>query len=145
MLTQLQIESFDRIYATDLAYVRYCWKLCGNAHCCNFSRYKAQFKMIGQHHYQELPLLPGEYEYLQKRGWLARFDGIELKTIDYPLSRGAMKIEFLVGRSKACACEHATRTTTCRLYPLLPVYDVDGAVIDVDTKFGIFEEVDKPL
>jgi hypothetical protein len=99
--------------------------------------------MIGQHHYQELPLLPGEWEYLEHRGYLARFGEIQRRVVEYPLSAGVMKIEFMVGRSKPCACEHGTRTTTCRLYPLLPIFDVSGACVGVDTNFGIFEEVEE--
>src|SRR6478672_9679299 len=105
LLDDSLIASFDQIYGTDLVYVPDCWKLCGNGHCCNYSRYKSQFTMIGQHHYQELPLLPGEWEYLEHRGYLARFGEIQRRVVEYPLSAGVMKIEFMVGRSKPCACE----------------------------------------
>jgi hypothetical protein len=37
---------FDKIYATDLVYRPGCWQLCGDAHCCNFNRYRARFKII---------------------------------------------------------------------------------------------------
>jgi hypothetical protein len=144
ILDRSLIETFDRIYATDLVYVRDCWRLCGDAHCCNFSRYKSQFSLIGHQTYQQLPLLPGEWEYLQYKGYLASFGEIERSVIDYSLGDlGVMKIEFLIGRSRPCACEHATRTTTCRLYPLLPLFDISGACVGVDTNFGIFEEIEE--
>ncbi|MGE5611058.1 MAG: hypothetical protein ACM359_17540 [Bacillota bacterium] len=142
MLDTSLISSFDRIYSTDLVYEHDCWQLCGNGHCCNYTRYKSQFTMLGHQHYQELPLLPGEHDYWAHKGWLNRFGEFEHRVIPYPLSSGTMQIEFLVGRSKSCACEHATRTTICRLYPLLPVYDVPGNLIGVDTGFGIFEEIE---
>ena len=69
MLDASLIASFDKIYSTDLVYAKDCWQLCGNGHCCNFTRYKSQFTMIGKSHYQELPLLPNEYEYLQHKGY----------------------------------------------------------------------------
>ena len=142
MLDSSLIDIFDTIYSTDLVYQGDCWKLCGNGHCCHFSRYKSQFTMIGHQHYQELPLLPGEHEYWSHKGYLNRFGDFEHRVTEYPLRCGSMKIEFLVGRSKTCACEHATRTTVCRLYPLLPIYDVVGNLVGVDPHFGIFEEVE---
>ncbi len=66
-------SEFEQIYATDLVYVPECWKLCGDAHCCNFARYKSRFKMIGCTPFQELPLLPGEYEFLASKNWLNQF------------------------------------------------------------------------
>ena len=62
--------------------------------------------------------------------------------IEFPIARGAMKLEFLVGRSQSCACPHDARTTTCRLYPILPVFDVSGSITGLDTHFGIFEEIE---
>jgi hypothetical protein len=98
--------------------------------------------ILGKQHFQELPLLPGEMEFLKSRGWTRQFGEFEHRVIDFPLDAGTMKLEFLVGRSKTCACEHDTRTTACRLYPLLPIYDLDGRVVGVDTRFGMFEEVE---
>ena len=64
------VSGVERIYSTDLTFVPNCWKLCGDAHCCSFSRYKAKFRMIAKTPFQELPLLPGEYEFLAAKGWL---------------------------------------------------------------------------
>ena len=135
-------EMFETIYATDLVYAPDCWKLCGDAHCCNYSRYKSKLVTIGRHP-QELPLLPGEYEFLRRKGWLDRFPGTTHRVIQYPLGQGVMQLEFIVGSNGSCACEHATRTTTCRLYPLTPLFDIDGRVTGVETDFGIYEELEK--
>lgn len=143
MLDPATIQSFDRIYSTDLVYARDCWKLCGDAHCCNFGRYRSKFTMLNRKFHQELPLLPGEYEYLQHKNWLSRFPDSEYKMIEYPLSTGRIKAEFIMSRSPTCACEHDTRTTVCRLYPLLPIYDLDGTLVGVDNHFGIFEEIEE--
>lgn len=132
---------FDGIYSTDLVYAPDCWKLCGNAHCCNFTRYKSQMSMIGKGG-QELPLLPGEMDFLKSRGWTSHFGQFEHRVIEFPLSRGVMKLEFLVSASHTCACQHDTRTTVCRLYPLLPIYDLDCRLIGVNTHFGIYEEIE---
>jgi hypothetical protein len=139
----LRFESaFETIYATDLVYAPNCWKLCGDAHCCNFTRYKSQMSILGKNHFQELPLLPGEYEFLSTRGWIGRYADVERRVTEFPLARGTMRLEFLVGRSQSCACDHAARTTTCRLYPLLPVFDLLGRVTGIDAHFGIFEEIE---
>src|ERR1041385_5842237 len=143
MLDAATIESFDRIYSTDLVYARDCWKLCGDAHCCSFDRYRSKFTVLNKKFHQELPLLPGEYEYLQHRGWLDRFRESERMEVDYSLSQGSMKIEFLMSRSRTCPCEHDTRTTVCRLYPLLPMYELDGTLVGVDMHFGMFEEIEE--
>jgi hypothetical protein len=132
---------FTAIYATDLVYVPDCWKLCGDAHCCSFSRYKAKFNFIAKSPFQELPLLPGEYEFLSARGWLAQFEPFEHREFTFELDAGVMKIESLVSRKAGCPCHHHTRTTICRLYPFLPVFDVSGRLIRTE-RIGIYEEME---
>lgn len=129
---------FDVIYATDLRYLSECWRLCGDAHCCSFARHKARFRLIGRKPFQELPLLPGEYEHLASRGWLAQFGEHEHKVTEVALHAGRMRVESIVSRRPQCACDQATRTTICRLYPLLPVFDVEGRVVGAES-IGIYE------
>lgn len=136
------INSYDKIYETDLVYIRNCWTLCGDAHCCSFSRYKAKFNFIARSHFQELPLLPYEYEYLAHKGWLTQFGDFDHKVIDYPLDNWTMKIESIISRRPNCACNHETRPTVCKLYPLLPVFDLEGRVIGIDS-FGVYEELEE--
>ena len=142
MLTPTARACFETIYALDLVYSPGCWRLCGDAHCCNFTRYKSQMRLLGKSHRQELPLLPGEYEYLQETGGLAGYGQHEHQVVEYPIARGVLKIELMVGHAEGCICHHATRTTVCRLYPLLPVFSPDGQLVGVDTKFGMFEEIE---
>jgi len=132
---------FDEIYATDLRYWQDCWKLCGDAHCCSFSRYKARFQLIARTSFQELPLLPGEYEYLASKGWLSQFGDFDHKVFEFPLNPGRMRVESIISRRPHCACDHDTRPTICRLYPLLPVYDIDGALIGTDS-LGVYEDLE---
>jgi hypothetical protein len=99
-------------------------------------------KILGHRHKQELPLLPGEHAFLQERGYLADYGDAEHRVIDYPLNGGIMKLEFLIGHNDACACKHETRTTVCRLYPLLPLFNVDCDFTGLDANFGIFEEIE---
>ncbi len=133
---------FEQIYRTDLVYVADCWRLCGDAHCCSFSRYKKRFKMIARAPFQELPLLPGEYEFLEARGWLGQFGDFDHKVVDYALETGSLRIESIVSRRPNCACDHETRPTICRLYPLLPVFDVRGQLIGAES-MGIYEELER--
>ena len=142
MLTTESRAAFQSIYAADLVYSPGCWKLCGDANCCNFTRYKSQMRLLGKSHRQELPLLPGEYEYLQETGGLTGYGRHEHRVVEYPIAQGVLKIELLVGHAEGCVCHHATRTTVCRLYPLLPVFDIDGHLHGVDTRFGMFEEIE---
>ena len=141
-LSNTQWQSFEKIYATDLVYVSNCWTLCGDAHCCSFARYKAKFRLIAQTPFQELPLLPGEYEYLGAKGWLAQFGDHDHKVIEYPLADCTLKIEAIVSRRPQCACDHATRPVICRLYPLLPIFRVDGTLVDVET-VGMYEALEQ--
>ena len=134
-------STFHSIYSIDLVYAPGCWQLCGNAHCCNFTRYKSQMKIIGNSHV--LMLLPGEYEYLEQNGGLAQFGTHVHRVFDYPLSQGTMKIETIATRAGACPCQHDLRPTICRLYPLLPIFEIDGRLPGVDTHFTIFEEIEQ--
>tara|TARA_R110002072_G_scaffold168861_3_gene322523 strand:- start:1021 stop:1728 length:708 start_codon:yes stop_codon:yes gene_type:complete len=125
-----------------LVYVPACYTACGDAYCCNYTRTKSRFALIARVHAQELPLLPGEYEFLTQQGWLEGFGEHEHKVEDYVIDdRRALRVESLVSPKAGCACQHDSRTTTCRLYPLLPRFDVQGRLVGVDRRFGIFEEI----
>jgi hypothetical protein len=135
-------QSFERLYATDLVYVRDCWKLCGDAHCCSFSRYKARFRVMARTAFSEMPLLPYEYEFLRRKGWLAQFGDYDHKVSEYPLSDYTIRVDSIISRRPNCACDHATRPVICRLYPLLPVFALDGSCLGVEP-LGIFEELEE--
>ena len=132
---------FERIYATDLVYVSDCWKLCGDAHCCSFARYKSNFKMIARTPFQELPLLPGEYDFLASKGWLEQFGDHDHKVVDFEVGKHTIHAESIVSRRMNCACNHDTRPTICRLYPLLPVFETSGRLISTEV-MGIYEEME---
>lgn len=133
---------FDRIYSTDLRYVRDCYELCGDAHCCNFTRYKSKFMFMGRTQFQELPLLPGELDYLERHGLLKQFGDFEVRRTEFPIAQGIIRYEAIVSRRQGCACDNATRPTICRLYPLYPQYDATGALVGMET-VGIYEELEK--
>ena len=133
---------FERMYATDLVYIPDCWKLCGDAHCCSFARYKSRFKMIGRTPFQELPLLPGEHGFLDSNGWLEQFGDYDHKVIEFAIDGYNLKVESIVSRKADCACNHETRPTICRLYPLLPVFDVAGRLIGTEP-IGSYEEMER--
>jgi hypothetical protein len=132
---------FETIYATDLVYSPGCWQLCGNAHCCNFARYKSHMKIVGNSHV--LMLLPGEFDYLQQTGKLAQFGTFDHRVVNYPLAQGEMKIDIIATRAGACTCQHDVRPAICRLYPLLPVFEVGGRLAGIDPRFTIFEEIEQ--
>ena len=141
MATTRELTGFERIYATDLVYVPDCWRLCGDAHCCSFARYKSRFKMIARTPFQELPLLPGEYEFLASMGWLGQFGDYDHKVIEFPIDGYTLKAESIVNRKPDCACDHDTRPTICRLYPLLPTFDIAGRLVATEP-MGIYEEME---
>jgi hypothetical protein len=58
------------------------------------------------------------------------------------LDHRALRVESIISRQPNCACCHDTRPTVCRLYPLLPCFDINGRVTGIDT-FGIYEELEK--
>ena len=135
-------SGFERIYATDLVYVPDCWQLCKDAYCCSFARYKERFKVIARTPFQELPLLPGEYEFLDSKGWLGQFGDYDYKVIEFPLEEYSLKIESIVSRKPNCACDHDTRPTICRLYPLLPIFNPAGQLVGTES-MGIYEEMER--
>lgn len=134
---------FAEAYAIDLVYQPGCWQLCGDAHCCSFARHKARFRMLGGGHRpaQELPLLPGEFEFLESRGWTSQFHEYERQVLNYDFGPGQVSYETVTSARPGCACDHETRTTVCRLYPLLPVYAEDGALAGVEP-LGLYEELE---
>jgi hypothetical protein len=129
---------FDALYRIDLVYRPECWKLCGDAHCCSFQRLKSEFRLLYRTPGQELPLLPGEYEFLRTRGLLEQFGDYEVRRVPYRFGARSMSIESIVSRRTGCACDHQTRTTVCRLYPFLPVVDVAGRLLGVE-RLGVFD------
>lgn len=141
-LSASERQVFDGVYATDLVYVPDCWKLCGDAHCCSFDRHKARFKLLARGHFQELPLLPGEFEYLGERGWLGQFGDFEHRVAEMPIEGGVLRAESIVSTKAGCPCNHGTRPTICRLYPLLPVFDVHGRLVDAEP-VGIYDELEQ--
>jgi hypothetical protein len=137
-------QPFERIYSLDLVYQPDCWKLCGDAHCCSFSRHKARFRLLkgDGKPAQELPLLPGEFEFLQTQGWTAQFQNISRRRIVYGFGPGRVVYDTITSDRPGCACDHDTRTTICRLYPLLPVFSVDGRLIATEP-IGLYEELER--
>lgn len=135
-------DIFDGIYGINLVFKPDCYKLCGDAHCCNFSRYKSEFSFLSRNHFQELPLLPGEYEYLDAKGYLKQFGDFEHRNIDFEIPSGTIRYEAIVSTREGCACDHATRTAICRLYPLLPQFGVDCSILGVET-IGVYESMER--
>jgi hypothetical protein len=133
---------FDDIYSADLRYRADCWQLCGDAHCCSFARYKSRLRVVARTPFQELPLLPNEFEYLASRGWLEQFGDYQHNVVNVELRAGTMRVETIVSRRVGCACDQATRPTVCRLYPLLPVFDLNGRVIGTES-FGVYEVLEE--
>lgn len=133
---------FAAIYSQDLVYVPGCWQLCGNANCCSFSRQKDRFRLMGSNRAQELPLLPGEFAYLHENDLLGQFGDYQHRVAEYRFGARVLKIESLISHNPGCACAHATRTTVCRLYPFLPVFDLDRTVIGVE-RLGIYEVLEE--
>lgn len=134
--------AFDELYSSNLLFVPDCWKLCGDAHCCGFARYKSRFKILTTQPFQSLPMLPGEYAYLQKRGWTDQFGEHERRVTEYPIDERVIRAEEVVSWRSGCCCNQGTRTVVCRLYPLLPVLDLAGNVTGIDDRFGSFEELE---
>lgn len=133
---------FAAIYDTDLVYRPGCWTLCGDAHCCSFRRHKARFRLMARDGGQELPLLPGEFDFLAARGWTAQFEPYERERRVHDFGPARLVVDRLTSRRPGgCACDHATRTTVCRLYPLLPVLGPDGGLVATE-RLGLYEELE---
>lgn len=133
---------FEALYATDLVYQPDCWKLCGDAHCCSFRRHKAKFRMLGHGGGHDLPLLPGEFEFLESKGWHTQFADYQRHRQVYDFGPAAAIFDVVSSRRPGCACDHDTRTVICRLYPLLPVFDADGHLASTEI-LGVYEELEQ--
>jgi len=137
------VRAFDVVHQTDLTYVEGCWKLCGDAHCCHYDRYRRE-STPQDRGMTRIPMLAGEYRYMEERGLLSQYSSPRLETHALPLRSGLYRFELLtVPASGRCPCDHNRRPTVCRLYPLLPVYAVGRGLVGIDTNFGVFEEVEE--
>lgn len=132
---------YDAIQRIDLLYQPECWKLCGDAHCCHFTRHKPPHARG----HQEIPLLPGEWAYMQATGTLAGYPNARRTVLTFKLEAGPLRYESLTIRTDKCPCRHDTRPTVCRIYPLLPEFAVDGSFIGADKYMTIYEEVENLL
>jgi hypothetical protein len=133
---------YEAIYSTDLVYRAGCWSLCGDAHCCSFRRHKARFRLMARDGGQELPLLPGEFEFLESRGWTRQFEPFARERTVHDFGPARLVVDRVTSRREGgCACDHGTRTTVCRLYPLLPVLGYDGGLIGTE-RLGLYEELE---
>jgi len=125
---------FDFIYSTDLVYKPQCWKLC-EAHCCNFFRYKSG----PSKHVHEIPLLPGEWQYMSSKGYLDQYKDAEHTVLKVSLNVGVLSYEAIKIPTTGCPCDHWRRPTVCRLYPLAPRYDLERGFVGVDSTFSLME------
>lgn len=133
-----RVIDFDTIYKTELVHTPDCWKLCGKAHCCNFRRVKSRFRLIGARLEQELPLLPGELDYLERVGRRTQFGDHHIRSTEVCAGARTFRFPKIVSRTTGCACEHATRPVTCRLRPMLPIVEVDGVICGLD-RIGLYD------
>jgi hypothetical protein len=130
---------FDAIYGVDLVFKPGCWALCSDAHCCHFSRYKS----AGDTAFHEIPLLPGEWAYLNRTGYIRQYENCRQLRLEVSLTTGTMAYESLRIPATQCPCTHDIRPTICRLYPLLPVYSATDGLIGVDTRVTLFDVIEE--
>jgi hypothetical protein len=134
--------AYDAIYATDLVYEADCFRLCGDAHCCHFDRYR-RFGPPADRGVQKLPLLAGEHAYMAERGHLAQYDEPRLETTCIEGRAGRYRFDLLCVKAPGrCPCDHARRPTVCRLYPLQPLFEPGAGLVGVDPNFSFFEEIE---
>jgi hypothetical protein len=131
---------FDAIYATDLTYGKDCWTLCGDAHCCSFGRYRARDPVQ-----QDLLLLPHEHDYMKARGHTAQYRSYRFHSRSYVLTDATLRFEMLsVATTRGgCPCSHAIRPTVCRLYPMLPLFEVGVGLVGIEPYFALEDEVER--
>lgn len=134
--------TYDVIYATDLVYQPACHQLCGDAHCCHYDRYK-RFGPPEERGTTVIPMLAGEYQWLDERGLLGQYPSHERQRSVFA-GRGADYVfEVLkVPAPEGCPCDHDRRPTLCRLYPVLPLFEPGRGLVGLDTNFGVFEEIE---
>jgi hypothetical protein len=130
---------FDAIYGIDLVFKPGCWALCSDAHCCHFSRYKS----AADARFHEIPLLPGEWAYLNRTGHIGQYENYRQLRLEVPLAAGTLAYESLRIPATGCPCTHDIRPTICRLYPLLPVYSATAGLIGVDTSVTLFDVIEE--
>ena len=132
---------FEQIYSIDLIFRPNCWTLCSDAHCCHFSRYKTP----GDPAFHEIPLLPGEWDFLNRTGHIRQYADYRRLELEVKLTTGVLAYESLRIPAAQCPCTHDIRPTICRLYPLLPVYSATAGLVGVDTRVTLFDVIEEVL
>ena len=140
MLDSVSESAYEQIFSVDMVYGAQCWKLCGDGHCCHFSRYRR----ADESPVQEFPLFDGEYDFMASRGLLSQYASYDSHIWDVDLSVGQYRFQTLrVPTLGSCPCEHSLRPTVCRLYPLLPKFELGKGVTAFDDCFTMYEEAEK--
>jgi len=123
---------WNRIFQEEFIARERCWETCGGGYCCKPHRVQRNFSFLRSQGV-ELPLLPGVYHYLTARRRLQR--GFEETMtshritlpngIHFPIYRTVCNLDGL------CS-DHAHRPLICRLYPWVPVPNLDGSLDRVE-------------
>jgi hypothetical protein len=115
-------QYWDQIYDEDGIYQEKCWADC-NSYCCNSIK---GFKFLDNH--QTIPFFPGEYEYLEKQGFLQSGFKETHNCTDLIINGEKHEVHTVKCILKGICSNHKYRPVICRLYPLFPRVDYYGKI-----------------
>ena len=119
---------WERIASSNFVYEAGCWNSACNSLCCRSSVPGAKFRLIKE---RGVPLLylPGEYEYHQKEKTLPIASGDENNFRAWKLDFGrstCLEVNWTQCWFEGRCVEPARKPLVCKLYPFLPILDLDG-------------------
>ena len=115
---------WSEIYEKDFIYVNECYKLCDGYCCKNF--FGEYFKFLDKEAVI-LPLIDEEYEEYKKRGGIENINATKKEIF---FEDKIFTFYLLKCKEKGLCNPHLNRPFICRVYPYLPVVDIDGNIID---------------
>lgn len=124
-LTEQEIKYWEAISNTEFIFEKGCYNTC-NSHCCRWDTPDLPLTIIPKG--GTLFYLPKEYEYISKYGKVTNVPPYKMKT-------NFLNKELFI-YYKHCNDDNNcnikfSRSLYCKLYPFLPVFDIEGSLIDL--------------
>lgn len=126
ILTEQEKIYWEEIYNTEFIFEKGCYKTC-NSHCCRWDSPDLPLTIIPKG--GTLFYLPKEYVYVSKYGKLTNIPPYKIQTKFFD------KELFLYYKhcNDDANCDiKFSRPLFCKLYPFLPVFDIDGNLLDLN-------------
>ena len=125
VLSKEEICYWEKIFNTEFIFETGCYKTC-NSYCCRWDSSDLCFSIIPKG--GTLFYLPKEYAYISKYGKITDTKPFKMKSKFFDKE---IYLYYKHCNDDANCNIKFSRSLYCKLYPFLPVFDIDGNLIDI--------------